>query len=121
VKIEKVYESRTIMNISSVLGSPNILMPSRQFNQANVQRVGKRDEALERRATAQLDPMIHRQVARHQNNAHGDTFSLSRKSTVSPSAKIREDMQVSAPVLDAPASVFASFGNMLGNVFALNN
>jgi hypothetical protein len=104
--------NRIMSTISALAGSTNILFPSNSVTQ----RVGRKQHQPSLQAT-QVNALDHRQVARNQQ---GDTFVSSARLNARPATpKVTE--QISKPVLDAPASAFASFGSMLGNIFSLNN
>jgi hypothetical protein len=101
--------------VSALAASSNIIFPTLGVNQ----RLGKAANQPSQ-PTTQVNSLDHRQVARHQ---HGDVFvPSSRLNTVNDKlAMPKVTEQISKPVLDAPASAFASFGSMLGNIFSLNN
>jgi hypothetical protein len=101
--------------VSAIAGSANILFPSSKVSQ----RVGY-TQNTDSKPRFDVNALDHRQVAR---NHQGDTFVSSAKLNAI-SAKVvtpKATEQISRPVLDAPASAFASIGTVLGNIFSLSN
>lgn len=102
------------MLINAIAGTnTNILFPSVQGSQRS--GASTQQPAV---STFSVNALDHRQVAR---NYQGDTFVSRQKPNAAKVATPKATEQISKPVLDAPASAFASFGSMLGNIFALNN